>query len=197
MSYESDFPAAELPHDQASLVLKDTDYSDVLSTMSSLLEMGPDVISGLMDSLAEKVTPLLKDEEKFVNLHFGLEVFPDENSGVCVFVITCGEEGKYGKMSLKYDPLGGKRRKEVRLARGSRNVVRIDDLNAEPIVADTEAAVIDRLDSFHNGSDEESDGGEVNTDMFSVLVSGRVDTSTKYPQDRFRNLVDTFAGFEE
>lgn len=67
-----------------------------------------------------------EDGENFVNLHFGLEVFPDENSGV--FVITCGVEGKYCTMSLKYDPLGEKRRKEVRLARGSRNVLRIDDV---------------------------------------------------------------------
>jgi hypothetical protein len=70
--------------------------------------MGPDVISGLMDSLAESVQPLLKDGEKFVDLHFGLEVFPDENSGVCVFVITCGEGGKYGKMGLRTNWIIGK-----------------------------------------------------------------------------------------
>jgi hypothetical protein len=154
------------------------------------------LLFGLMDSLAESVQPLLKNVEKFVDLHFGLEVFPDENGGVCVFVITCGEGGKYGKMSLKYDPLGGKRRKQVRLGRGGRNVLRIDDVNAEPIVADTEAAVIDRLDSLQNGFEDELDNRE-GSDMFRVIVSGRVDTSTKYPQDRFRNLVDTFAGNEE
>lgn len=194
MSYPGEFSSEETAQVEASLVLKDTDYSDVLSTMSSLLQMGPNVISGLLDDLALQAKPLMKEGEKFINLHFGLEVFPDESSGVCVFVITCEGRGKYGKLALKYDPQGDNRRKEVRVRTGSRDVLRFGDMSSEPIVADTEAAVIDRLDSLRNGDDEIESGA---SPMFQVIEGGRVDTSTKDPQDRFRNLVDTSANAEE
>jgi hypothetical protein len=194
MSYPGEFPLDETAQVEASLVLKDTDYSDVLSTMSSLLQVGPNVISGLLDDLALKAKPLMKEGEKFINLHFGLEVFPDESSGVCVFVITCEGSKKYGTLTLKYDPQGENRRKEVRVRTGSRDVLRFGDMSSEPIVADTEAAVIDRLDSLRNGDDEIESGA---SPMFQVIEDGRVDTSTKDPQARFRYLMDRSAGAEE